>query len=286
MHNLTVDSTRENGRTIGEKMVALGNDVSLQVAEIGQGEPVVLICGTGQHHWMWAPLLPALCPRFKVISYNHRGIGESGRGSGPIGVRSLADDLAELLDALSVDRAHLIGWSLGSAVAQEFALSHPARVASLVLACTWGRTDQFQHAVFTGLSHPWRTGDRAAGLVALRIVFSPELLVSGRFVPVTAQLDTMFPSTGSQMSAMVEQWDADGAHDALDRLGAIGVPTLVISGKQDLLTPARSGRAVSDRIPGARFELLTGPGSSHGLVWERTEEFTSLVSGFLAGHPL
>jgi pimeloyl-ACP methyl ester carboxylesterase len=58
----------------------------------------------------------------------------------------------------------------------------------------------------------------------------------------------------------------------------------VISGEQDLLTPARSGRAVSDRIPGARFELLTGPGSSHGLMWERTEEFTSLVSRFLAGH--
>jgi pimeloyl-ACP methyl ester carboxylesterase len=96
----------------------------------------------------------------------------------------------------------------------------------------------------------------------------------------------LFPQTEAQIRTTAEQWRACAEHDTLDRLPGIAAPTLVVAGEQDLLTPPRQGQAVAERIPGARYELLTGPGSSHALMMERAEEFIALVLGFLQEHPL
>jgi pimeloyl-ACP methyl ester carboxylesterase len=93
-----------------------------------------------------------------------------------------------------------------------------------------------------------------------------------------------FPQNEEQMQVTVEQWDADLAHDTLDRLGAITVPTLVVVGEQDLLTPPDQAKAVADAIPGARYELVTGPGSSHCLHIERPDDLLKVVAGFLEEH--
>ena len=95
-----------------------------------------------------------------------------------------------------------------------------------------------------------------------------------------------FPQTEEQMQVTVEQWDADLAHDTTDRLGDISAPTLVIVGEQDLLTPPWQAKKVADAIPGAQFELLTGPGSSHGVHIERPDDVVRLVTGFLDRHAL
>jgi pimeloyl-ACP methyl ester carboxylesterase len=275
-----------NAPTGVDRTVTIQGGTRLEVTETGQGEPLLLICGTTQSHRLWAPLLPALAAQYRVVSYDHRGIGNSDRGQGQISMASLAEDAAALLGELGVERAHVLGWSLGSTVAQELAVQHPERVASLVLASTWGRTDAYMTSVFTGLSHPWRTGHRDVALAALGIAYSPELLNSPDFLPLMQQLDPLFPSTPMQMATACEQWDADLAHDSLDQLDRITAPTLVIAGEQDLLTPPDHGRVVTDRISGARFELLTGAGSSHAALMERPGEFTELVLGFLDKSPL
>ena len=95
-----------------------------------------------------------------------------------------------------------------------------------------------------------------------------------------------FPQTEEQMQVTTEQWDADLAHDTLDRLGAITAPTLVVVGEQDLLTPPWQSKAVADAIPGARYELVTGPGSSHGMHLERPDDLLRIVTGFLRDNPL
>jgi len=93
-----------------------------------------------------------------------------------------------------------------------------------------------------------------------------------------------FPQNEEQMQVTVEQWDADLAHDSLDRLGAITAPTLVVGGEQDLLTPPWQVRKVADAIPGARYEHVTGPGSSHCLHLERPDDLTKILAGFLGEH--
>ena len=259
-------------------------DTAVAVQEYGDGEPLLVINGTSQSLGFWTETAQVWAGTHRVITYDLRGMGGTERGSGPISVASLASDALALLDALEVDRAHVLGYSLGSAVAQELALAGPERVASLVLYCTWARTDGFQRAVITGLAHPWRTGDLEAALGALGIAFSPQLLDDPAFGGLVEQLLPLFPSTEQQIRTCAEQWDADLAHDTLDRLGGIHAPTLVIAGEQDLLTPPWHGRQVADTIPGARHHLFTGPGSSHALGVERAEEFVPLVLGFLAEH--
>jgi pimeloyl-ACP methyl ester carboxylesterase len=261
-------------------------DIAVAVQEYGEGEPLLIINGTTQSLGFWAEPALVLGSGHRVVTYDLRGMGGSERGSGEISVASLAADARGLLDALEIERAHVLGYSLGSAIAQELALAAPERVTSLVLYCTWARTDGFQRAVITGLAHPWRTGDLEAALGALGIAFSPQLLDSPQFGELVEQLLPLFPSTEQQIRTTVEQWDADLAHDTLDRLGGITAPTLVVAGEQDLLTPPWHGRQVADAIPGAKLHLFTGPGSSHALGVERAEEFLPLVRDHLAGHPL
>jgi pimeloyl-ACP methyl ester carboxylesterase len=125
-----------------------------------------------------------------------------------------------------------------------------------------------------------------AALTVLGLAFSPELLNSPEFEPMVEEMLPLFPQTETQIRTTCEQWQCDEEHDTLDRLAGIGAPTLVIAGEQDLITPPWQCRAVAERIPGARYELLTGPGSSHVLMMERAEEFIPLVLGFVHEHPL
>ena len=259
---------------------------TVAVQEYGDGEPLLVINGTSQSLGFWAQSAPILAGRCRVITWDLPGLGGSERGTGEMTVRSLAEGARALLDELGIERAHVLGYSLGSAVAQELALAAPERVASLVLLCTWARPDGFQRAVLAGLSHPWRTGDLETALTALGIAFSPELLSSPEFPELVGQMLPLFPSTPAQIAATVEQWDADEGHDTLDRLPGITAPTLVIAGEQDLLTPHWHGRQVASAIPGARFELFTGAGSSHAVADERAAEVLPLVLGFLADHAM
>lgn len=261
-------------------------DISVAVQEFGDGAPLLIINGTTQSLGFWTDTAQVFAAQHHVITYDLRGLGATERGTAPMTTATLAADARGLLDALGIERAHVLGYSLGSAVAQELALAAPDRVASLVLLCTWARGDGFQRAVVTGLAHPWRTGDLEAALTALGIAFSPELLNDPNFGTMMEASLPLVPQTPGQIAATVEQWDADNAHDSLDRLPGITAPTLVIAGEQDLLTPQWHGRQVAEAIPGARFELFTGPGSSHSVHLERAAEVVPLVLGFLGEHPI
>ena len=261
-------------------------DISVAVQEYGEGDPLLIINGTSQSLGFWVETAQVWASRHRVITYDLRGLGGTERGAREISVSTLADDARGLLDALEIQRAHVVGYSLGSAIAQELALAAPDRVASMVLLCTWGRTDGFQRSVITALAHPWRTGDLEAALGALGMAFSPQLLDSPEFPALVQQLLPLFPSTEAQIAATAEQWDADLAHDTLDRLGDITAPTLVVAGEQDLLTPPWQNEAVAERIPNARLEMFTGPGSSHALGVERAEEFVPMVLEFAGQHAI
>ncbi|WP_204041159.1 alpha/beta fold hydrolase [Acrocarpospora phusangensis] len=265
-------------------MINVSADTVLDVHVHGDeaGWPLLLINPTAQNQLVWTALTPALRDAgYRMICYDHRGIGESPRGRAEISTTGLARDAASLLDALGVQRAHVVGWSLGSAVAQELALARPDRVGSLVLYGTWARADAFQRAVFTSLRHTWATRDMNEIMTAMAVVFSPELINSPALSSLIEQVLPAMPATELQMATTIEQWDADLRHDTHDRLGSITAPTLVIAGEQDLLTPPWQAKAVADAIPGAELEILDGPGSSHALAFERPVEFLSLVLDFL-----
>jgi pimeloyl-ACP methyl ester carboxylesterase len=258
--------------------VALNYEVS------GEGDPLLLVMGTGCSVLMWAELLPRLAERYRVITFDNRGLGGSERGDGPITAASMAEDASALLEALDVPTAHALGWSLGSAVVQELALAHPEQVASAVLYATWGRCDGFQRSVISALRLPYAVRDMEAALAVSGLAFSPELLDRPDLGQLLEPMLPAFPQTEAQMAVTVEQWDADLALDTLERLGGIEAPTLVVVGEQDLLTPPRQSKAVADAILKARYELVTGPGASHCLHIERPDDMVRIVTGFLDEH--
>ena len=194
----------------------------------------------------------------------------------------MADDLAGLLDALGIQRSHLLGLSMGGMIALEFALRHPDRLDRLVLTGTGAAPAR--SAVDPIQIWSWVKANDATGEVfggqQFASLFSTAFLRNHQAVRDTAELLAGNPYPMSP-EAYGRQADAYRHFDALDRLPRITAPTLVVVGEQDLLTPPWVVREVAEAIPGARFEVIRGNGSSHLVPLERPDDFNRLVLNFL-----
>ena len=260
------------------------NDQELYYEVHGAGPPLVLVMGIGYDSSLWAlHQVPALSTRFRVLLVDNRDAGRSSRAEHPYTIADMADDLAGVLDALDIERTHFVGLSMGSMIGMQFALQHGGRLDRLVLAgpCaaparsavdpistwSWVKSNDPGGAVFGGQQLTW--------------LFSSAFLRDHQAVQETAALLASNPNP-VEPDAYDRQAQAYLRFDVLDRLGSITAPTLVIVGEQDLLTPPWVAREVAGGIPGARFETVTGDGSSHVVPLERPDDFNQLVMNFLA----
>ena len=251
----------------------------------GQGPPLVLVMGIGYDSSLWMlAQVPALSSQLQVIMVDNRDAGRSSKASHPYSVADMADDLAGLLDGLGIQRSHLLGLSMGGMIAQEFALRHPNRLDRLVLtgtAAAPARSAADPIQIWSWVKANDATGEIFGGQ-QFASLFSTAFLRNHQAVRDTAELLAGNPYPMSP-EAYGRQADAYRHFDALDRLHRITAPTLVVVGEQDLLTPPWVVREVADAIPGARFEVIRGNGSSHLLPLERPDEFNRLVLNFLIG---
>jgi 3-oxoadipate enol-lactonase len=249
----------------------------------GEGPALVLVMGIGYDSSLWTlAQVPALSTQFRVVLVDNRDAGRSSKASRPYSIADMADDLAGLLDALGIARTHLLGLSMGGMIAQEFALRHADRLDRLVLAGTGAAPAR--SAVDPIQIWSWVKANDATGKVfggqQLASLFSTAFLRNHEAVQDTTALmaSNPYPMSPEEYG---RQADAYLQFDALGRLGAVTAPTLVVVGEQDLLTPPWIAREVADAIPGARFEVIRGDGSSHVVPIERPEDFNRLVSDFL-----
>ncbi|MFE2640658.1 alpha/beta fold hydrolase [Streptomyces scopuliridis] len=246
------------------------------------GEPVLLVTGTSTSVGHRTPtIIDSLAADRQIIAYDHRSIGASSPHTEPVSIASLAADAAALLDELGTGPVHVVGWSLGSTVAQELALARPDMVAFLLLYGTWARGDGFQRRLAVALRSPWEHGDLAGGITALGVAFSPEFLDSPDFEQLAASILPPFPQTAEQIRAVAHQWAENLDHDSQDRLPGIDRPTAVLVGEQDVFTSPQQARVVADAIPNAQL-VVEGPGASHGLHVERPVEWLHHVRSHLA----
>jgi 3-oxoadipate enol-lactonase len=250
----------------------------------GDGPPLVLVMGIGYDSSLWTlEQVPVLSTQFQVVLVDNRDAGRSSKASHPYEIADMADDLAGLLDALGMPKSHLLGLSMGGMIAQEFALRHADRLDRLVLAGTAAAparsaVDPIQ--IWSWVKANDTTGDAFGGQQFVSL-FSTAFLRNREAVRATAELLASNPHPMGP-EAYGRQADAYRQFDALDRLDAVRAPTLVVVGEQDLLTPPWIVREVADAIPGARFEVIRGAGSSHLVPIERPDDFNRLVSDFLA----
>jgi pimeloyl-ACP methyl ester carboxylesterase len=259
------------------------NGIALNYVETGSGDPLVLIMGFGGDHLAWAFQTPAFAERFRVIAFDNRGAGQSDVPDVPYTTRMMADDTVGLLDALGIDRAHVLGVSMGGMIAQEVALNHPERVRSLQLHCTLARPDRY----LTALMESWRTvRTRVSAEEWLRFV-APWLFAPGtyaerpEFVETVIQTGLANPNPFT-LTGFLRQGDAVRSHDTLDRLGKVRHPTLVSVAADDILVPPRFARALAAAVPGAELRVLDGAG--HCYFWERADAFNAMCLDFLGRH--
>lgn len=253
------------------------NGTELYYERGGAGEPLLLIMGMGGSHRHWGdPFAGLLEGDFDTIRYDHRGIGHSGRLDDELSIARLADDAVALLDALSIDAAHVVGVSMGGMVAQELALRAPDRLRTLTLGCTWagGPEGRFTTAeVAERIRSSALSGDRQHAIrVGWEINFSKEYRADeSRY----AEFLDLAESMRAPLPVLVAQGMACAAHDTHARLADVRAPTLVIHGTADELLDVANAPLIAGAIPGARLELLEGVG--HMFWWEAPQRSAQLV---------
>jgi pimeloyl-ACP methyl ester carboxylesterase len=251
--------------------------VRLAYSVEGAGEPVLMIQGLGYGRRGWGPAPGMLAQRFQVVTFDNRGFGESDAPPGPYTTATLAGDALAVLDAAEIDRAHVVGISLGGMVAQELALAQSERVRKLVLCSTTAGGPTAvpmpeQTVALMGRASHLDPHDALHQFVVNALSADPPAELVEEIVAYRA-------ANPPDPAGWWAQAAAGAAHDAMARLGEIRVPTLVVHGTVDNVVDVGNARLLADAISGARVELFEGVG--HLLPWERPKEFTALVEGFL-----
>jgi 3-oxoadipate enol-lactonase len=245
--------------------------------EAGSGPPILLIMGLSFTHEMWARLLPALTPQYRVLMFDNRGMGRSSVPPGPYSMAQMARDAVAVQNAAGVDSSHVVGASMGGMIAQELALRYPHRVMSLALGCTSssGLFGKWPHWSFAPRGWSWANGSRQARELALRRFLYADTTPLERIeedIHIRCQCNWSNKGFWSQFAAIL-------AWSSFRNLPSIKVPTMLLHGDQDHLVPPENGRTIARRIPNARFELVKNAG--HILTTDQPDICQQLLLSFL-----
>lgn len=255
-------------------------DIKLYYEEQGEGEPLILIPGFSNGLWIWFKQIPAFAQKFRTITFDPRGISRSEAPDAPISIRTIADDVASLLRALEIERAHILGASFGGFVAQEFALGFPQMTRSLILCCT----------SFGGPHHvppPLATLEAIASTKGLNteervrenllLAFSPGYLEENK--EEVRRVTEMRAANPVPEHAYLHQLQAAMVFNTEARVADIKAPTLVITGNEDIIVPFANSLNLAAKLPQAK--LITIERGSHTFFIERADEFNRAVIEFI-----
>jgi pimeloyl-ACP methyl ester carboxylesterase len=255
------------------------SDVRLYYEIIGEGEPLVLIPGLGATCRLWDPVIPDLARHFTLILLDNRDIGRSVRKGKPApNLSYLASDVAELMDELQLDRAHVMGVSLGGAIAQRFATEHRSRLDRLVLVSCTDKFSPYLWQIAGLLGQTLRRLPKEAFVRMMEVLgTAPEyldenpVLCEQRLI-AKARLKIPARAIGNQLKALARS-------ELGENNEIITAPTLVIAGEFDAIIPSCYAKQMADKIPGSRYVLI--PGAGHNPLADFPERAAPRVVQFL-----
>jgi pimeloyl-ACP methyl ester carboxylesterase len=256
---------------------AYAQNAGIRIAweERGSGFPLLLVMGLGYARWGWEPVVDALAESYRVLLFDNRGIAESDAPPGPYTTAELAEDARAVLDAAGVERAHVVGSSLGGMVALELTLAHPQRVEKLVLAGSTGGGP-------SSVPMPEQTVKLFAEGPSLPPAEALRRFVENALGEPTPELVDRIMAHRIRTAQPFEAWSAQAAagaaFDALDRAAAIEAPTLVLHGEGDVVVDPGNAPLLGERIRGAQVQIVPG---GHIFFWEDPEAFVARVKEFL-----
>jgi pimeloyl-ACP methyl ester carboxylesterase len=260
--------------------------IKIYYEEEGAGDPLVMVGGFTATIEVWGKLRPLLSEKYRIVMADNRGSGRT-RVLEDDGVRApsrFAMDLLALIDGLEIERAHILGASMGGMVAQEFALQHPARTRSLMIAGShFGGVDKVKPA--SGLREIRQRGGLPGATdeerrAALETIFHPDIIRDRpEVVEFYDQNKRAFPHSEEELEARalgMEKFDLSGQVVSLE------MPVLVIAGSHDVLIPTENSRLLAERIPYAELFIVEGAG--HHFYSEKPEASAHAILEFLSKH--
>lgn len=260
------------------------NEININYKVEGSGEPLVMIMGFSGRGGDWMFQKRAFKKYYRVITFDNRGVGKTDKPSGPYTIKMMADDTIGLMDYLAIDRAHILGISMGGMIAQELAINHPDRVKKLVLGCTY-TNGKIARDEITSVSPALRKVIESADTsgAGIRNTLSTILLCTFNrnkwlWRMISPLLSWILIIRGGTKGFM-GQYEAIRTHDTLDKLHVIEAPTLVITGTADRLIPPGSSDVIANRIPNAK--LVKVENGSHAFSFEMRSRFNQEVLDFL-----
>jgi pimeloyl-ACP methyl ester carboxylesterase len=255
------------------------NGQSLYYEVHGEGEPLLCVAGLTCDTMVWIPQVEALSAEYRTVIFDNRDAGQSSMAEGDYEIADMARDALALADELELDTFHLLGVSMGGAIAQEIAIQAPERIRTFTLAVSFPaggpyaqRLSEVWGARVTQISHEQHV-DELMLLNHSEAFFDNQDMVD--FIR-TAMLANPHPQPPE---AFQRQLAACGRHDARTGLASLEIPTHVIGGEHDILVPVWKSKEIASLIPGAKLTVLQS--APHGLSIERAEEFNGAVLGFI-----
>ncbi|MGD0862755.1 MAG: alpha/beta hydrolase [Candidatus Limnocylindrales bacterium] len=263
------------------KVVANGITINYEIQ--GQGEPLILIPYLAADNACYAFQVADYAKEFRCISLDPRGAGESDKPDAPYSTELIADDVAAFMQAIGVERAHVMGLSLGAAAGIWLTAKYPQRVASLSLHSGWTKTDPFLRTVVES----WRGLAKGLGDVTEMVITGilPWCLTPGLYAAKPDYVDSLAAFVRSRpkqpLDAFMRQSAAVQAHDAEAQLSKIHAPTLITFGRWDLVCSTRFEPAFRT-IGGSEVHVFED--CSHAPIYENVAAFNERTLAFLRAH--
>ena len=244
------------------------------------GELLILNNGVFMNTSSWAFQMPDLSRRYRVLTYDMRGQGQSEHPEGEYSLDLHADDLVALMDALKLGKAHMVGTSYGGELNLVMGIRHPERCHTLVIIASVSHSDPMLVAMMERWQLAAQLGD---GPRFFRLIYADTysenfLIQRPDLVPLAEQRYATL-----DLPAAVRLIESFQRFNVTADLGKIKVPTCIASAEQDILKPRRYGEIMHQAIAGSEFHLI--PESGHVAVLEKAAEVNTIILGFLAKHP-
>jgi pimeloyl-ACP methyl ester carboxylesterase len=260
------------------------NDIKIYYEMMGSGKPLVLISGLGYPLWQWHKMVPYLAEHFQVITFDNRGVGQSDKPAGPYSAQMLAADTAGLLDALGIEKATIIGHSMGGFVAQAMALDFPEKVGELILCSTnFGGPNHVPVTpeAFAVLSDA--TSDPLTRFTnGLKVSTAPGWAdVHPNIVKEWVDWRVANPIEPgpyqAQMAIGLALMSEEAAFE--NKLPNISVPTLILFGAHDKVVPPENAELLQKQVRGSQTAII--PDAGHFFPIEVPEAASQIVIDFL-----
>ncbi|MGA9909732.1 MAG: alpha/beta hydrolase [Nitrososphaeraceae archaeon] len=282
--NQTDNADLLNIQDISAKKVHVG-DIDIAYKIFGKGNPILLISGSGNVMDVWPThFLKELALNHTVIIFDNRGVGNTTAGTRPFSIDQFANDTVGLLDALDIQRTDVLGFSMASFIAQKITLTHPERVSRLVLygASCGGREGIPQTQEVTMTISDLANNRSQNADASLSVTFPPEWIRKNpnylETIPKTPEI--ILSTTVVKQFNAVEDWLSRNWTGVCDQLQHISIPTLIITGAEDVSVPAANSLILVQKIPGAWLVQIKTAG--HGLMFQYPEKFSEIVKTFLS----